>query len=195
MGRTVSGCVGEKRVSRRPRTVPPGLDRDDACDGAADRVSGTTISGEGVHDPDVSGRDLVEIRVAPRAELIATVRVAAADFAARADFDFDFDVVSDVRMAVDEACNEVLPLADPAGLIRVGFGVHHGGLRVVVSAPARPERAGIDTGGFGWRVLGAVTDELATELVSGDGGDQIVVRFVMRPRTATAQTSSDGPVR
>lgn len=124
-------------------------------------------------------RDLIELRLTPRAETIATVRTVAADVSGRADF--DLDAVSDVRMAVDEACNQVARLADPDHLMSVVFRVDDDGyLRVVISARTEAEQGGIDTSGFGWHVLGALTDELETECRAGTDGDEVIVRLAKK---------------
>jgi serine/threonine-protein kinase RsbW len=124
-------------------------------------------------------RDVIELRLSPRAESIASVRTVAADVSGRADF--DLDAVSDVRMAVDEACNQVARLADPNHLMRVEFEVGPDRcLRVVISARADTQLGGIDTSGFGWHVLGALTDELETESGAGEHGDEVVVRLTKK---------------
>ena len=61
----------------------------------------------------------VEVRVHADPALIPSVRAVAADLAARADF--DLDAVSDLRMAVDEACSALVPLAREGGQLRCGF--------------------------------------------------------------------------
>jgi serine/threonine-protein kinase RsbW len=128
---------------------------------------------------DAAVRDVIELRLTPRADTIATVRTLAADVSGRADF--DLDAVSDVRMAVDEACNQVARLADPNHLMRVVFRIDDDGyLRVVISARAEAGRVAIDTTGFGWHVLGALTDELETECGAGTHGDEVVVRLAKK---------------
>lgn len=124
-------------------------------------------------------QDVIELRLSPRAETIATVRTVAADVSGRADF--DLDTVSDVRMAVDEACNQVARLADPDHLMRVEFRMDlDGSLRVEISARTEADVDGIDKNGFGWHVLSALTDELETESGVGAGGDEVVVRLTKR---------------
>ena len=131
------------------------------------------------YDVNAAVRDVIELRLSPRAETIATVRTVAADVTGRADF--DLDAVSDVRMAVDEACNQVARLADPDQLMRVEFRIDFDGcLRVVISAHTDVALGGIDTNGFGWHVLGALTDELETESGAGTNGDEVVVRLAKK---------------
>jgi hypothetical protein len=84
-------------------------------------------------------------------------------------------------MAVDEACNQVARLADPSHLMRVEFQVCFDRcLRVVISARTDADLGGIDTNGFGWHVLGALTDELETESGTGTHGDEVVVRLAKK---------------
>jgi len=65
----------------------------------------------------LDGVSTVEVRTSASAALIPTIRAVASDLAARADF--DLDAISDLRMAVDEAC---ATLVDVAG---GHFGVDH----------------------------------------------------------------------
>jgi serine/threonine-protein kinase RsbW len=97
----------------------------------------------------------VEVRVHADPALIPSVRAVAADLAARADF--DLDAVSDLRMAVDEACSALVPLASAGGQLRCGFTVIDGRVAVVARVPVdRPTSLRQDT--FGWRVLDTLTD-------------------------------------
>jgi serine/threonine-protein kinase RsbW len=131
------------------------------------------------YDVTAAVRGVIELRLSPRAESIATVRTVAADVSGRADF--DLDAVSDVRMAVDEACNQVARIADPDHLMRVVFRVDADGyLRVVISARTDTKQGQIDTSGFGWHALGALTDELETESGAGNHGDEVIVRLAKK---------------
>lgn len=97
----------------------------------------------------------IEVRVHADPALIPSVRAVAADLAARADF--DLDAVSDLRMAVDEACSALLPLAAAGGQLRCGFTVVDGRIGVVARVPLEgPSALRQDT--FGWRVLDTLTD-------------------------------------
>ena len=109
------------------------------------------------------GTSTVEVRTAASAALIPTIRAVASDLAARADF--DLDAVSDLRMAVDEACSALVPLAAPGGQLRCGFTVIDGRVAVVARVPvSEPTTLRQDT--FGWRVLDTLTD--AAEVLDGD---------------------------
>jgi serine/threonine-protein kinase RsbW len=137
------------------------------------------VEDQETYDVNAAVRDVIELRLSPRAETIATVRTVAADVSGRADF--DLDTVSDVRMAVDEACNQVARLADPDHLMRVEFRMDPDGcLRVEISARTEADVDGIDKNGFGWHVLSALTDELETDCGVGADGDEVVVRLAKR---------------
>ena len=88
--------------------------------------------------------------------LIPSVRAVAADLAARADF--DLDAVSDLRMAVDEACSALVPLAREGGQLRCGFVMSEGRIDVICRVPVRHE-ATLRQDTFGWRVLTTLTDD------------------------------------
>jgi len=64
-----------------------------------------------------SGASVVEIRISARPALIPTVRAVASDLAGRADF--DLDAISDLRMAVDEACTTLVGLSADHGMLGV----------------------------------------------------------------------------
>lgn len=125
-----------------------------------------------------AGRDLIELRLPPSADLFATARALASDVTGRADF--DLDSVADVRMAVDEACNQVAVRADPRSAMRVGFYLEAGYLWVTVTARTGADAGGIDVGSFGWHVLEALTDKTETEHRSGPDADELVVRFAKK---------------
>ncbi|MGH3427891.1 MAG: ATP-binding protein [Mycobacteriales bacterium] len=122
--------------------------------------------------------DVIELCVAARVESIAVVRAVAADVAGRVGF--GFDALLDVRMAADEVCAEVVRVADPEQMMRVAFGFGDGKLWVTVSARINRDHGRIDTSGFGWRVLGALTDELHAEYTSGPSHEEVLVRLAKK---------------
>jgi serine/threonine-protein kinase RsbW len=114
-------------------------------------------------DPDAAGADglaetptPVEVRVHADPALIPSVRAVAADLAARADF--DLDAVSDLRMAVDEACSALVPLAREGGQLRCGFAMADGRIDVICRVPVT-DQATLRQDTFGWRVLTTLTDD------------------------------------
>ncbi|ANY07924.1 ATP-binding protein [Pseudonocardia sp. HH130630-07] len=117
----------------------------------------------------------VEIRTAARASLIPTVRAVASDLAARADF--DLDTISDLRMAVDEACATLVGLAAPGASLRCTFDV--GAERIdVVARVETADAATLPTDSFGWRILQTLADRVDVESDSGDGeGSALTIRL------------------
>ena len=99
----------------------------------------------------------VEIRMVAGSARASTVRAVAADVAMRADY--DLDSVSDLRLAVDEACTTVLTNAEPDGMLVC---------RLLI-APDRVEiTASVQTTTFqpppkdtlGWHMLQVLADEV-----------------------------------
>jgi serine/threonine-protein kinase RsbW len=107
--------------------------------------------------PELDGRALVEVRITPSAAQISAVRVVAADLAARQDF--DLDAVSDLRMAVDEACATLVPLAAPGTVLSCRFAISGAAIEVLASV-ATVGRTNVPQNTFGWRVLSTLTDEV-----------------------------------
>ncbi|WP_224389659.1 ATP-binding protein [Pseudonocardia sp. ICBG1293] len=116
---------------------------------------------------DAGTDNTVEIRVAARPALIPTVRAVASDLAARADF--DLDAVSDLRMAVDEACATLVAVAAPGSPLRCTFAVSDERIEVaaLVETAAGTQ---LPTDSFGWRVLQTLADHVAVETGEEDGG-------------------------
>lgn len=104
-----------------------------------------------------AGRSDVFMEVGVQPSQVAPVRVVAADLAARADF--DLDAVSDLRMAVDEACSTLATLAAPGSRMQCLVQVDADQITVTVQVSA-PTLAGVPQDTFGWRVLATLTDEV-----------------------------------
>ncbi|HTJ66981.1 MAG TPA: ATP-binding protein [Actinospica sp.] len=94
--------------------------------------------------------------------------------------------VTDLRLAVDEACALFLlhPAFPDGGAIGLAcrFAAYRDELRVTVRAPVPPGFAP-DTDGIGWIMLGALVDGLAWERQDGFGTVTLTKRFE-RPRTS-----------
>lgn len=122
---------------------------------------------ESVGTPDaVDGQGtVVEVRTSASAALIPTIRAVASDLAARADF--DLDAISDLRMAVDEACATLVDIASPDSALHCAFRVQGGVIEVEAQVDTVRPDAGVSTDTFGWRVLQTLADEV--ELRGTDG--------------------------
>jgi serine/threonine-protein kinase RsbW len=117
---------------------------------------------------DLDGASSVEVRTSASAALIPTIRAVASDLAARADF--DLDAISDLRMAVDEACATLVDLAAPATGLMCTFLVR--GDRIEVHAQVTADRpdAEVSTDTFGWRVLQTLADDVTVDHAPGRDG-------------------------
>jgi serine/threonine-protein kinase RsbW len=125
-------------------------------------------------DGDVA--NLIRLCLPARADMVPTVRAVTADLARRADF--DLDSVADLRLAVDEACAELVRLSSPTQLLYGAFRVGDGQVHLSVRARARDANARIDPAGFGWRVLQALTDTTSVEYCTGPQRDQVIIHLV-----------------
>jgi serine/threonine-protein kinase RsbW len=101
---------------------------------------------------------VVEVRTSATAALIPTIRAVASDLAARADF--DLDAISDLRMAVDEACATLVDVAAPSTMLQCTFKVHADHIEVHAQVRAGVADAAVSTDTFGWRVLQTLADSV-----------------------------------
>lgn len=125
-----------------------------------------------------TGAAVVEIRISARPALIPTIRAVASDLAGRADF--DLDAISDLRMAVDEACTTLVALAATDGMLSCKFVLNHAQIEVTVSTATPATGAEVRTDSFGWRVLQTLADEVtAAHGIDGEP-DAIAIRLTKR---------------
>lgn len=122
-------------------------------------------------DP-ANGSATVEVRTAATAALIPTIRAVASDLAARADF--DLDSISDLRMAVDEACATLVDLAGPTSTLTCTFSVQAERIEVRAQVQAAQNGMSVSTDTFGWRVLQTLADHVEAQLSEGNGGVPLV---------------------
>jgi serine/threonine-protein kinase RsbW len=106
----------------------------------------------------LDGMSTVEVRTSATAALIPTIRAVASDLAARADF--DLDAISDLRMAVDEACATLVDAADPTSVLQCRFLVRPERIRVHAEVESAKPDTVLSTDTFGWRVLQTLADDV-----------------------------------
>lgn len=129
------------------------------------------------------GESTVEVRTTATAALIPTIRAVASDLAARADF--DLDAISDLRMAVDEACATLVDVAVPGSGLRCRFVVGADRIRVSAEVQAAGPDATVATDTFGWRVLETLTDEVAVHRAPGPDGRSVLGIVLAKSAGAT----------
>lgn len=115
----------------------------------------------------------IEVRSSARAANIAPVRVVAAELAARADF--DVDAISDLRMAVDEACAELVQLAEDGATLTCRFRLGDEGMEVTAFTTPR-DGAKFSLRSFGWHVLTALVDDVTPITADGLAGIRLCKR-------------------
>jgi serine/threonine-protein kinase RsbW len=115
--------------------------------------------GAGVDVPQV-----VEVRVPAEPTQLPVVRAVASTIAMRENF--DLDAISDITMAVDELCSELITRATAGAGLVCQFDMT--GDKLAVHGFVRSDGAGPhSTTSFGWRVLTALVDS-ARNWVDGD---------------------------
>ena len=121
----------------------------------------------------LDGVSTVEVRTSASAALIPTIRAVASDLAARADF--DLDAISDLRMAVDEACATLIDVAEPTSLLQCRFLVRPERIQVLAQVEAAKPDSLVSTDTFGWRVLQTLADDVGVEHTAATDAQRAVV--------------------
>jgi serine/threonine-protein kinase RsbW len=94
--------------------------------------------------------EVVELRLPATAEQISLIRTLTHGIVARADF--GLDAIADAKMAVDEACAQLVQLADLGAQLCCRFRLGADGVHVTVSTTTH-EQQPPDERTFGWYVL------------------------------------------
>ena len=108
----------------------------------------------------------VRIEIPARGEYLAVLRAAATGLAA--GLEFTFEDIDDLRIAVDEACAQLLARHGGADRLRVTYVVDASALRVEVAVEGDRLGGPLPKDTFAWQILRALTDELE-ERADGDG--------------------------
>jgi serine/threonine-protein kinase RsbW len=127
---------------------------------------------------------MIELRIPASAAHIPTARTVAADLAGRQDF--DLDGIHDFRMAVDEACAQLVAHASAGSALRCMFVVAPEQIDVIavvkLDAPVI-----LATNTFGWQVLSTVTELVEPVHLSDGEVPELAIRLrVRRDRIAGA---------
>ncbi|MEV6909021.1 anti-sigma factor [Amycolatopsis sp. NPDC051071] len=127
--------------------------------------------------------DRVVLRLPAEAEQIPLVRTLAHGVVARADF--GLDAISDAKMAVDEACSQLVQPADLGAILCCVFHEVPEGIAVSISTrTAKPFLPSETT--FGWHVLTTLTRSVTArcEPVRGETGSTTTIDLVLAPGTS-----------
>ena len=106
------------------------------------------------------------VSVPARPEFLHVLRSVVASVAARADF--PYDAIEDLRIAVDEACAQLLSRSPDAEELRIRVRPLSGGIELEASTEAPEGWTPADVrASLAWQVIEALADEAA---VVTDGG-------------------------
>jgi serine/threonine-protein kinase RsbW len=135
--------------------------------------------------PSVDGLldEVVELRLPALAEQIPLVRMLTHGMVSRADF--GLDAISDAKMAVDEACAQLVQLAELGSQLHCRFRQAPEGLHVVVSTRSSDPRPPSDRT-FGWHVLTTLSRSVTAhcDVLPGGGAGIITIELVLNPGTS-----------
>jgi serine/threonine-protein kinase RsbW len=111
----------------------------------------------------------VQIETPAAGEYLAVVRAAATGLAA--GLDFTYEQIDDLRIAVDEACAQLIAHRAGAATLRVAYSVETAALRVEVTVDGADDGGGppdlLPRDTFSWQILGAVVDEIDERIDAG----------------------------
>ena len=126
-----------------------------------------------------------EVRTAASATAIPTIRMVAADLAARADF--DLDSVDELRMAVNEACALLVRIAARHARLTCTFTVGPDRVEVAVEVDVDEKGNPLTPGSIGWRVLNCLADEVHALVLPAKPGQHGLVCILLAKDAATTQ--------
>ncbi|WP_129667516.1 anti-sigma factor [Phytoactinopolyspora endophytica] len=119
-------------------------------------------------EPQGGKGDLIELSVPASSAYLAVLRTTSAGLGAR--LGLTLDDIEDLRIAVDEACAMLLPIAEPGANLQCRFELQSDALEVHVwVAATRSELPSPDS--FAWTVLSA----LAGDVQSSMDGDLVAI--------------------
>ncbi|ORX05529.1 ATP-binding protein [Mycolicibacillus trivialis] len=102
----------------------------------------------------------IELRVAARVDNVAVVRTLAGAVGALEDF--DLDSVADLRLAVDEACTQLIRVAGVGATLVTVVSPGERELRIELCVACAEPTDVVGPGSFGWHVLTALVDDVRT---------------------------------
>ena len=113
----------------------------------------------GSRRPGAHGAAAVEVRVAAHLENLAVLRTLVG--AVGTFSDLDFDTVADLRLAVDEACTQLIRSAVPGATLVVVVDPREDDVMVQASTVCDTDDV-VAPGSFSWHVLSSLAHDVAT---------------------------------
>ncbi len=118
----------------------------------------------------------ITVRLPARPEYLHVLRAAVSSVAARLNFTVDH--IDDLRMAVDEACSQLLAISSPADTLTIRMLPEGESLVIITATDAAPALwppAGVRQT-LAWQVLSALADDVGFER----DGNGAALRLVKR---------------
>jgi serine/threonine-protein kinase RsbW len=108
----------------------------------------------------------VHLEIPASGAYLAGARAAATGLAAQ--LQFTYEEIDDLRIAVDEACTQLLARRGGATTLNVAYHLEESELRVDVSIEAPDDgRPPLARDTFAWQILSAMTDEVREQSEAG----------------------------
>ena len=107
----------------------------------------------------------VHLEIPASGAYLAVARAAATGLAAQ--LHFTYDEIDDLRIAVDEACTQLMARRGSADTIRVVYHMGAGELFVEVSVATSERDRPLERDTFAWQILSAMTDEVIERAEEG----------------------------
>ena len=126
-----------------------------------------------VHTSASLATQAVRVSIPARADLVHLLRTVTGSVCAH--LALSLDDIDDLRLAVDEACAELLSIPGDPRTIRLDLRPLPGRVEVVIGVDA-PWPRQLPTDGLAWQVLGALADHVRFELWNGAPAIRIVKR-------------------
>jgi serine/threonine-protein kinase RsbW len=119
-------------------------------------------------------RDVVVLVVPASSSYLAVLRTATAGLAAR--LKMTLDEIEDLRIAVDEACAILLPIAAHDSDVTCTFLVTPAALHIDVAVPVTGTGVLPGAQSFAWQVLTALAGEVSAEHLDGTATIRLIKR-------------------
>lgn len=133
--------------------------------------------------PDGVLDEVIELRLPAKAEQIPLVRVLAHGVLARADF--GLDAIADAKMAVDEACAQLVQLADLTAELSCRFRMSPRGIDVSCSTRTRHPGPPNERS-FGWHVMTTLAHSVSAhhDVLPGESSGVVTIELVLRAESS-----------
>jgi serine/threonine-protein kinase RsbW len=110
-------------------------------------------------------RSTVHLEIPASGAYLAVARAAATGLAAQ--LQFTYEEIDDLRIAVDEACTQLLARRGSATTLNVAYHLAEAELQVDVSIEASDRGEPLERDTFAWQILSAMTDDVREQSEDG----------------------------